>query len=272
MDYELSSIHVEADFRLHEHCNNCILPQNCANGLFGCPVINCSAECGRSMHACKQEDHLELCPEYVVACSNALHGCPLEMKRRCINEHLKFCPASVIECGRTWNRQFLSKTARQMWKDCRKNPITIPENEDSAVLDVAFAHSDQQKLMDLLQFPNSFWKPFAMNRNPGIPKHMRSHHFPTLPFNPDPTLIPVDLLSNEKDTSSDEDMKSKKSPVARECIICHRDPSSQHLHTLGGLIIEDTDLNQNVPKRSKTKKKITVPLPIFHGQHCLLLP
>jgi len=55
-------------------------------------------------HGCKNEEHLELCPNVVVPCLNVGYGCPREMQRKHQGTHLESCPASVVICMAEWNR------------------------------------------------------------------------------------------------------------------------------------------------------------------------
>ena len=69
-----------------------------------CDFTTCSLGCGAVFHGCKQEEHLELCPNVVVPCLNAGYGCPREMQRKDQGVHLEKCPASVVICMAEWNR------------------------------------------------------------------------------------------------------------------------------------------------------------------------
>ena len=69
-----------------------------------CDFTTCSLGCGAVFHGCKQEEHLELCPNVTVPCVNSGYGCPRDMARKDLAAHLESCPASVVICMAEWNR------------------------------------------------------------------------------------------------------------------------------------------------------------------------
>ena len=86
----------------HHHCSTCV-SSACTEA--SCPVVICPNACGFTLHPCKLEDHLLLCPLAEVPCSNAAYGCTTRMSRYRIRIHLAHCPASVVPCKFSWERR-----------------------------------------------------------------------------------------------------------------------------------------------------------------------
>ena len=95
----------------HKHCYSCYSQNLCSRKTKSddsCDYVKCPHFCGAFFHACKTEEHYEICPNVVTKCINYNFGCPMEMFRREINLHLTRCPASVLVCMAEWNREFLA--------------------------------------------------------------------------------------------------------------------------------------------------------------------
>ena len=86
----------------HDHCSKCFRSV-CDDSA--CPVADCPNSCGFTLHSCKLEDHLLICPSAEVACANLSYGCTLKLPRSKIGVHLAHCPASVVLCKFSWERR-----------------------------------------------------------------------------------------------------------------------------------------------------------------------
>ncbi|XP_065185140.1 F-box only protein 30-like [Sycon ciliatum] len=121
----------------HEHCTVCY-DCDCAHAESSCAVIFCRNQCGSRFHACKEEEHLALCPREVIACLNVQHGCPYKFERYRQGPHLLHCPASVVCCSHTWYRR--NKAEIEDGNPC-PDPL-LPGNH----LDFALALCDQDRV------------------------------------------------------------------------------------------------------------------------------
>jgi F-box protein 30 len=86
----------------HNHCVSCIR-LHCKERN-ACKVIACKLACGMQYHECKDDEHVNLCPNVKVFCINNVNGCPLLLPRNQLGIHLEKCPASVVCCTMEWNR------------------------------------------------------------------------------------------------------------------------------------------------------------------------
>ncbi|XP_054651285.1 F-box only protein 40 [Dunckerocampus dactyliophorus] len=134
----------------HEHCERCF-SAHCQVPPWisiGCLVVKCPNNCGAALHACKEEEHLLLCPNETVACLNAGYGCPLAMPRHRRAQHLEVCPASVVSCSQEWNRWPVPDTDSTFYKN-----VSDPSHPH---LDVALALRDQELLFESIKMKNIF--------------------------------------------------------------------------------------------------------------------
>ncbi|XP_072026747.1 uncharacterized protein [Amphiura filiformis] len=92
---------------LHSHCSNCY-DIKCFVRLekdVACDMIKCPRECGSRYHACKADDHMEICPNVHVSCNNKWFGCQVSKNRSGMKDHMQRCPANVVMCGEEMHRQ-----------------------------------------------------------------------------------------------------------------------------------------------------------------------
>ena len=54
-----------------------------------CPMTKCKNGCGAIFHACKDEDHLDICTNAMIACPYSGYGCSKEIKRKDLLHHLE---------------------------------------------------------------------------------------------------------------------------------------------------------------------------------------
>lgn len=163
---------------VHKHCISCFRPYSFACKT-GCIIIHCSY-CGFFMHDCKLVDHLEICPEYTVPCINKWHGCSMKLKRKHLATHLKQCPASAVQCKSKWKRQFVNLFARKLWKNT--DSVKMMKIDRNIPPDLAFAISDQNKIIALKQYPRLMWKRFKHYEQ--VFSRSFDTHYPLLPFKP----------------------------------------------------------------------------------------
>ncbi|XP_031553798.1 F-box only protein 30-like [Actinia tenebrosa] len=133
------------DTESHEHCSTCI-KQNCSTTKI-CGMVYCPSRCCSRMHRCKLEDHMFICPNEIVPCSNAGYGCPMKIQRDKIGKHLAVCPASNVFCTMEWNRYPLYSKSRLSWVPFfQPNPVLV-----KGQLDVELALRDQKVLEDVFK-------------------------------------------------------------------------------------------------------------------------
>lgn len=271
------SMFTEVDLSLHVHCTTCIVVARCmflnANERYGCEVIRCPNECGRLFHMCKTEEHLLLCPLTRAPCTNAGYGCPLWMCRKDINAHLSLCPASLVYCKMERNRKPINDKAK---KQLKTNHGKVDMNQDREnevdckAIDLRLALSDQNKINESYHYSRRMRKLYT---------NFFCKHHPSLPI-PRPVYTNSEMddccpnsmnYVEEGNTSEEEERKRKRitAPVARECIICKVDPSSQHLHMLGSMMV---NLDENANEDSSSTKAKNAPcVPEFYTRHKLLV-
>ena len=121
----------------HQHCAGCF-NRNCSSEEDGCRVVDCTQQCGARFHACKEEEHLQLCSRVVVPCVNSQHGCPFSFDRRKLNSHLGHCPANVVCCSHVWFRR--NRKEREEGEMPSDPPL--PTN----YIDFALAYRDQDQI------------------------------------------------------------------------------------------------------------------------------
>ncbi|KAK2155791.1 hypothetical protein LSH36_231g03017 [Paralvinella palmiformis] len=130
----------------HTHCDHCIR-RGCHEG---CPIASCDQFCGAVFHACKQSEHLLLCPLVRVPCINQENGCPHIMPRYRRGAHLSTCPASVICCTNEWNRRPLVDKRESL-----SSHILTSGEVEAKELDVALMLRDQRFLNKALEQNNN---------------------------------------------------------------------------------------------------------------------
>ncbi|XP_071955008.1 F-box only protein 30-like [Antedon mediterranea] len=126
--------------QLHSHCDSCF-QMFCNEKVPGCEMKWCELNCGACFHACKKEDHGNVCINKWIDCVNSGYGCPLTMPRWQMMKHIKRCPASVVHCTMEWNRRITTSNSK----------LQLPEYSAKKVhtsqLDLALAVRDQQVLL-----------------------------------------------------------------------------------------------------------------------------
>ncbi|XP_078140069.1 F-box only protein 40 [Centroberyx gerrardi] len=148
----------------HEHCDKCY-NAHCQVPVqisVSCVVIKCRGNCGATLHMCKEEEHLLLCPNEKVPCLNAGYGCPVSMLRRRLAKHLEVCPASVVSCSQEWNRWPVSDTDSAFYRNVSGDPRTEGQ------LDVATALRDQELLFRSIKMKNVFPELMEVIEEPGL--------------------------------------------------------------------------------------------------------
>ncbi|XP_068127041.1 F-box only protein 40 [Hyperolius riggenbachi] len=136
----------------HRHCQNCFSKRCQApiNTGVSCLMINCRLNCGATFHLCKEEEHLQLCPNEWVPCLNSIFGCPSYMNRCKQAMHLKVCPASVVCCSKDWNRWPIVDKDQTLYNNLLK------EEENEECLDLALSLQDQKVLFRSLKMAELF--------------------------------------------------------------------------------------------------------------------
>ncbi|MFH4984402.1 hypothetical protein AB6A40_011111 [Gnathostoma spinigerum] len=155
---------VSLDIDDHIHCCNCF---RVVCSYDRCTTIKCSV-CYITLHACKLEDHLLLCPKLRVPCPNASFGCPLNIRRDKICVHLEHCPASIVLCNLQWNRRVLSKYAKRKLKRYARGLDKVESTSavDETEIDVWSAIHDQEVLMESYRTRRSERKRLCDYHNP----------------------------------------------------------------------------------------------------------
>ena len=187
-----------ADLGLHRHCWTCFNVRKCRD-RDACPVVECGLGCGWLYHACKQEEHLLLCPLQRVSCLNAGYGCDQEMARQDLTSHLLSCPASVLSCSQEWNRWPLH--SRDRWKTVpfrQRNPRAL-----RGQLDYELALRDQAMVGEFYKVPRR--TRLALRNN-------LTRRYPALP-------VPVTRTSNPTDKSLSSLKESARYEVGDENIL-----------------------------------------------------
>ncbi|KAM3849853.1 F-box only protein 40-like [Diretmus argenteus] len=136
----------------HQHCHKCynIHCQTPVEAEISCVVVKCPKNCGATLHMCKEEEHLLLCPNEKVPCLNADYGCPFTMLRHRLAKHLEVCPASVVCCSQEWNRWPVSDADVAFYRNVSGDPRA------EGHLDVATALRDQELLFRSIKMKNIF--------------------------------------------------------------------------------------------------------------------
>lgn len=266
------SLFTEVDLSLHTHCSTCVQVTRCmflnSTERYGCEVICCPNECGRLFHMCKTEEHLSLCPLHKSPCTNAAYGCPVWMCRKDINGHLSVCPASVLYCKMERNRKPTSDSAKKQLKTVNGR-IDIDEDFDNKALDLHLALSDQNVINDSYHYSRKI-----RNR---CTNFFCKYHPPLPILRTDKDSSVLTSYVDEGNTSEEDEKKRRRkmAPVARECVLCRVDPSSQHLHVLGSIIVNvDENANEDSSNSAGNKKDKRDSISVcsdFYNRHNLLV-
>lgn len=110
-----------------------------------CDLIGCPLVCGAVFHACKLDEHRELCPYQRLPCLNRGFGCPFTIARIKMAKHLESCPASIVCCTMEWNRWPVSYSDRKSYENLSKDFDEVEQ------LDMALALQDQRMLLESLK-------------------------------------------------------------------------------------------------------------------------
>lgn len=133
------------EFKNHEHCSNCV--KLYCNQPNVCKMTQCVFGCNIQLHACKMEDHKNVCQKCRIPCINSIYGCPAVITRESLRTHLRRCPASVIFCTMEWNRYPVYSKSRLSWVPFfQPNPVLVKGH-----LDVELAFRDQRILRDVFR-------------------------------------------------------------------------------------------------------------------------
>ncbi|MCP9263377.1 F-box only protein 30 [Dirofilaria immitis] len=217
----------------HIHCMYCFYIDCRYNR---CALRSCP-ECHATLHGCKLEDHLSICAKAYVPCLCAAFGCPVLLRRDRMSQHLEHCCASAICCSVQWNRRTLSNYAKRKLKRIAKGleQWEIESQIDDREIDVCAALVDQEAIIDS----------YRVSRKDR--QHLTDFQNPCHPLMP--LRLSLEKLSHfEDEDSSDEEnrqkeiqLKLKRSPF-ENCYLCKSDPSSQHLHVLGNISFERSEI------------------------------
>ncbi|CAN9501106.1 unnamed protein product [Ophioblennius macclurei] len=140
----------------HAHCDSCF-SRRCrrrVDASESCALATCRLHCGALFHLCKEEEHLQLCPNVRVPCINAQHGCPLQLPRSSRAAHLQNCPASVVCCSMEWNRWPANDAHSHLNTELHEN--LLRERRRGGCLDLAMALKDQDRLFHSLKMKKLF--------------------------------------------------------------------------------------------------------------------
>lgn len=117
-----------------------------------CDLVGCPLVCGAVFHACKLDEHRELCPYERLPCLNRGFGCPFTIARIKMAKHLESCPASIVCCTMEWNRWPVSYSDRKSYENLSKDFDEVEQ------LDMALALQDQRMLLESLKVATTISK------------------------------------------------------------------------------------------------------------------
>uniref|UniRef100_UPI00358E6F07 F-box only protein 30 isoform X1 n=2 Tax=Myxine glutinosa TaxID=7769 RepID=UPI00358E6F07 len=226
----------------HVHCARCVTRRCKARlGTGGiCEVRPCPAACGALFHACKGNEHRQLCPLERVPCPNAGYGCPLWMHRCAIGAHIRVCPASVVCCTMEWNRWpvRVGEQQPQQFQD------TVREEEHDATeqLDMALALRDQRILLESLRVATLVSKSRCKKACIGEVSTTVGHNQETMDSQPHDSTPPLPLPHFDS-SALPESRQSQSSEQSGNCTDsfhkeCERDPVMAHTSSREMVVVD----------------------------------